>query len=90
MNPAVTIAAVEIIHAKHAADLDAANRKQEWLKRITAPQEIDGLLTPADHDEIDEIDAPWPEFNPPSQRKDSEVSRVLSILDKLPTGKDEA
>jgi hypothetical protein len=92
MNP-LTIAAVEIIHAQHAADLDASNRKQEWLERITAPQEIDGLLTPADHDEIDEIDeidAPWPEFNPPSQRKDSEVNRVLSILDKLPTGKDEA
>lgn len=38
----------------------------------------------------DMIDAPWPELNPPSRRKDSEVNRVLSILDNLPTGKDEA
>ena len=68
MNPAVTIAAVEIIHAKHAADLDAANRKQEWLERITAPQEIDGLLTPADHDEIDEIVAEIFETQPEGDR----------------------
>jgi hypothetical protein len=52
---------------------------------------IESLLTQADHDEIDDmIDAPWPELNPPSRRKDSEVNRVLSIIDNLPTGKDEA
>ena len=51
----VTIADVELIHAKHAADLDAANRKSEWLERITAPQEIDALLTEADIAEIDEL-----------------------------------
>jgi hypothetical protein len=38
----------------------------------------------------DMIEVPWPELNPPSRRKDSEVNRVLSILDNLPTGKDEA
>ena len=56
---------------------------------------IASLLTQADHDEIDAelddmIEVPWPELNPPSRRKDSEVNRVLSILDNLPTGKDEA
>ena len=55
MSPAVTIAEVELVHAQNAADLDAATRKQEWLERITAPQAIDGLLTEADHDEIDSL-----------------------------------
>jgi hypothetical protein len=55
MSTAVTIADVELVHAQHAADLDAANRKSEWLERITAPQAIDSLLTEADHDEIDEL-----------------------------------
>jgi hypothetical protein len=50
-----TIAAVELVHAQHAADLDAANRKLEWLERLTAPQAIDSLLTEADHDEIDAL-----------------------------------
>jgi hypothetical protein len=56
MSTAVTIADVELVHAQHAADLDAATRKQEWLDRITTPQAIDSLLTQTDLDEIDEID----------------------------------
>jgi hypothetical protein len=52
---AVTIAAVELVHAQHAAALDAANRRQQWLDRITQPQAIDSLLTEADHDEIDAL-----------------------------------
>ncbi len=61
---AVTIADVELIHAQHAADLDAANRKQQWLARITAPQAIDSLLTEADHDELDELVAELRETQP--------------------------
>jgi hypothetical protein len=80
----ITIADVELIHAKHAADLDAANRKQEWLARITAPQEIDGLMTEADHDEIDELMQLDPYAgDPPSKRSDKETDRLLSILDAL-------
>ena len=64
----VTIASLESIRAKHAADLDAANRKQEWLDRITAPQAIDGLLTEADHDEIDSLVAEIRETQPEGGR----------------------
>ena len=45
-------------------------------------------------DEIDRelgddlVEVPWPETNPPSRRKDSEVARMLDLLDSLPTGQD--
>jgi hypothetical protein len=45
-------------------------------------------------DEIDRelgdnlIEVPWPEVNPPSRRKDSEVARMLDMLDSLPTRKE--
>ncbi len=68
MSTAVTIADVEIVHAKHAADLDAANRKLEWLARLTAPQAIDSLLTEADHDELDELVAELRETQPEGGR----------------------
>ena len=85
MNP-LTIAAVEIIHAQHAADLDASNRKQEWLDRITAPQAIDSLLTPADLDEIDEILVVDPyECHAPSRRSDKDLASLLDLLDSLET-----
>ena len=84
---------MELVHAKHAADLDAANRKLEWLERITAPQEIDSLLTPADHDEIDALVAEIPIVDPyevhaPSRRSDKEVANLLDLLDNLETGND--
>jgi hypothetical protein len=37
----------------------------------------------------DLIEVAWPEFNPPSRRKDSEVGRMLDLLDNLPRGKGE-
>ena len=37
-------------------------------------------------DEMIEVDPG--DFNPPSRRKDSEVARMLELLDNLPTGKD--
>ena len=80
----VTIAAVELVHAQHAADLDAANRKLEWLERLTAPQAIDSLLTPADLDDLDELMQLDPYAgDPPSKRSDKETDRLLSILDSL-------
>jgi hypothetical protein len=36
----------------------------------------------------DEIDIDAGDLNPPARRKDSEINRVLSIIDNLPTGKD--
>ena len=40
-------------------------------------------------DDLDDlIEVPWPEVNPPSRRKDSELARVLDLLDNLPRGKD--
>ena len=40
-------------------------------------------------DDLDDlIEVPWPEVNPPSRRKDSELARMLDLLDNLPTGKD--
>ena len=45
-------------------------------------------------DEIDReldddlIEVSWPEVNPPSRRKDTELARVLDLLDNLPTGKE--
>ncbi len=84
MSTAVTIAAVELVHAQHAAALDAANRKLEWLARITTPQEIDSLLTEADLDEIDEFVG---EFSPSQTKSGKEISRLLNLLDNLPTGK---
>lgn len=55
----------------------------EWRESLSAPD--------SRFDEIDDdmIEVPWPELNPPSRRSDSELNRVLSILDNLPTGKDE-
>ena len=86
---AVTIGDVELVHAQHAADLDAANRKSEWLERITAPQEIDSLLTQADLDELDEIPVVDPyECHAPSRRSDKEVANLLDLLDNLETGND--
>ena len=42
-----------------------------------------------DDDVLDDlIEVPWPEVNPPSRRKDSELARVLDLLDNLPRGKD--
>ena len=81
MSPAVTIAEVELVHAQNAADLDAANRKLEWLERITAPQAIDGLLTDDDIDELMQLDPSA--GDPPSKRSDKETDRLLSILDAL-------
>jgi hypothetical protein len=84
MSTAVTIADVELVHAHHAAALDAANRRQQWLDRITTPQAIDSLLTQADHDEIDELMQLDPYAgDPPSKRSDKETDRLLSILDAL-------
>ena len=41
-------------------------------------------------DEIDRdlIEVPWPEVNPPSRRKDSEIGNLLDLLANLPTGKE--
>ena len=41
-------------------------------------------------DELDDDlnQVPWPEMNPPSRRKDSDLARVLDLLDNLPKGKD--
>ncbi len=39
-----------------------------------------------DLDEMIEVDPG--DFNPPSRRKDSELARMLDLLDNLPTGKD--
>ncbi len=36
----------------------------------------------------DRVEVPWPEVNPTTRRKDSEVTRLLDILDNLPTGKE--
>lgn len=36
----------------------------------------------------DRVEVPWPKINPPSRRKDSEVTRLLDLLDNLPTGKE--
>jgi hypothetical protein len=84
MSTAVTIAAVELIHAQHAAAIDAANRRQQWLDRITAPQAIDSLLTPEDLDELDELMQLDPYAgDPPSKRSDKETDSLLSILDAL-------
>ena len=35
----------------------------------------------------DRVEVPWPEINPPTRRKDSEVARILDILDNLTSGK---
>ncbi len=89
MSTAVTIAAVELIHAQHAADLDAANRRQQWLDRITTPQAIDSLLTQADHDELDEILVVDPyEVHAPSRRSDKDLEGLLNLIDSLETGND--
>ena len=56
-----------------------------------APLEIEELLTPDERRvtlDDDLIEVPWPEVNPPSRRKDSELARVLDLLDNLPRGKD--
>jgi hypothetical protein len=45
-------------------------------------------LTGFDEDFDDLIEVAWPEVNPPSRRKDSEINRVLSLLDNLQTGKE--
>ncbi len=89
MSTAVTIADVELVHAQHAADLDAANRKQEWLDRITTPQAIDSLLTQADLDELDEIPVVDPyECHAPSRRADKDLEGLLNLIDSLETGND--
>jgi hypothetical protein len=43
-------------------------------------------LVPADGEDLDLL--PAADVNPPARRKDSEISRVLEIIDNLPTGKD--
>lgn len=51
---------------------------------------IDQQISENYHVELDHdlIEQPWPEVNPPSRRKDSELARMLDILDNLPRGKD--
>ncbi len=46
---------------------------------------LDSLLTEADHDEIDDLDALLDPYagDPPSKRSDKETDRLLSILDTL-------
>jgi hypothetical protein len=46
---------------------------------------LDSLLTEADHDEIDEFVG---EFSPSQTKSGKEISRLLNLLDNLPTGKD--
>ena len=46
---------------------------------------LDSLLTEADHDELDDLDALLDPYagDPPSKRSDKETDRLLSILDSL-------
>lgn len=41
-----------------------------------------------DRDLDDDLVVPWADINPPARRKDSEVSKLLDLLDNLPTGKE--
>jgi hypothetical protein len=54
---------------------------------------LTGLLTPSDHDDIDDMldeEIVMDPYNrePSSRRSDKEISKLLDILDNLPTGKD--
>jgi len=54
-------------------------KQQESL--LTAPVEIEGLLSDEDFDDLLEVD-PYA-GDPPSKRSDKELARVLSVLDSL-------
>ena len=58
----------------------SVDRHAEFQKSLTNRETFD--------DDIDDlIEVAWPEVNPPSRRKDSEINRVLSLLDNLQAGK---
>ncbi len=71
------------------AETNAANAADHHSRRSLATDdqgrdEIDRGL------DDDRVEVPWPEVNPPTRRKDSEVTRLLDILDNLPTGNEHA
>ena len=76
-------------------EVDPATNRQRTDTAEAEQHALRSLLTDdvgrdaIDRDDDDLIEAPWPEFNPPSRRKDSDVSRVLDLLDNLPRGKGE-
>ena len=73
-------------HAIHTRSGPTVDQYRHFQRSIsTDNQGRDEIDRGLDHDRVE---VPWPEVNPPFRRKDSEIGRVLDILDNLPTGKE--
>lgn len=74
----------EVAPATNRQRTDTAEAEQHALRSLSTD---DAGRDAIDRDDDNLIEVPWPEVNPPSRRKDSEIGKLLDLLDNLPTGK---
>jgi hypothetical protein len=75
----------EVDPATNRQRTDTAEAEQHALRSLSTD---DAGRDAIDRDDDNLIEVPWPEVNPPSRRKDSEIGKLLDLLDHLPTGKE--